>query len=160
MGASSEAVPHHSTIQWKERNLPRFLTTDTVAALLAHFPEDRFKSTSTELQAGFRQVAYDFPALFGAISFGKIGAYVSSPTIEAALDSLAASGFYSRYNRNLITYELNKDKLISYYNDFLISRFDDADIELDTIKKASQKLHDALMDIHESTNLERLLVVD
>lgn len=139
--------------------MPRFLTTDTVAALLAHFPENQFKSTSTELQAGFRQVALDFPALFGSISFGRVGAYVSSPTIEAALDSLAASGFYSRHNRNLVTYELNKEKLQSYYMDFLEIRFNEADIDLDTIKKASQKLHDALRAIHESTNLERLLVV-
>ena len=139
--------------------MPRFLTTDTVAALLAHFPEDQFKSTSTELQAGFRQVALEFPTLFGAISFGKVGSYVSSPTIEAALDSLAASGFYSRYNKNLVTYDLNKEKLMSYYIDFLKNRFDEADIELDTIKQASQELHDALRAIHESTNLERLLVV-
>ena len=146
-------------IQWKEPNVPRFLTTDTVAALLAHFPEDQFKSTSTELQAGFRQVALEFPALFGAISFGKVGAYVSSPTIEAALDSLAASGFYSRYNKNLVTYDLDKEKLKSYYNDFLEGRFGEAGIELNTIKQASQELHDALKTIHKSKNLERLLVV-
>jgi len=139
--------------------MARFLTADTVAALLAHFPGKQFRSTSTELQAGFRQVALEFPTLFGAVSFGRVGAYVSSPTIEAALDSLAASGFYSRHNRNLVTYQLNKEKLQSYYTDYLESRFNEANIELDTIKQASQKLHDALRVIHESTDLERLLVV-
>lgn len=139
--------------------MPRFLTADTVAALLAHFPNDQFKSTSTELQAGFRAVANEFPQLFGQMSFGKVGAYVSSPTIEAALDSLAASGFYSRYNKDLVTYELNRDHLLSYYNDYLKGRFDQAGIDTGTIEAAAQRLCDAIIDIRQSTVLEPLLVV-
>lgn len=138
--------------------MPEFLTTDVVAALLAHFPEDRFKSTSTELQAGFREVAGEFPELLGQVSFGKVGAYVSSPTIEAALDSLAASGFYSRYNKDLVTYDLNKGALLDYYNRFLSRRFDDAAVSVETIKNASQALSRALLSIHRSSKLERLLV--
>ena len=138
--------------------MPRFLTADTVAALLAHFPEDEFKSTSTELQAGFRAVAHEFPQLFGQISFGKVGAYVSSPTIEAALDSLAASGFYSRYNKDLVTYDLDRDSLLSYYTDHLKGRFDQADIDTGTIEAAAQCLCEALTDIRQSTALEPLLV--
>ena len=138
--------------------MPEFLTTDVVAALLAHFPEDRFKSTSTELQAGFREVAGEFPELLGQVSFGKVGAYVSSPTIEAALGSLAASGFYSRYNKDLVTYDLNKRALLDYYNKFLSRRFDDAAVSVDTIKNAAQVLSRALLSIHRSSKLERLLV--
>ena len=41
--------------------MPGILTADVVAAVLAHFPEDHFKSTSTELQAGFRHIAEEFP---------------------------------------------------------------------------------------------------
>ena len=138
--------------------MSRFLTTDAVAALLAHFPDEQFKSTSTELQAGFREVARQFPQLFGQISFGKVGAYVSSPTIEAALDSLAASGFYSRYNKDLVTYDLNEEKLGSYYDRFLKQRFDKAGIASETIEIASQTLKDSLNEIHGSSKLERLLV--
>lgn len=138
--------------------MPEFLTADVVAALLAHFPEERFKSTSTELQAGFREVASEFPQLLGQISFGKVGAYVSSPTIEAALDSLAASGFYSRYNKDLVTYDLNKSALLDYYNRFLSRRFDEAEVSVDTIKNAAQVLSRALLSIHSSSKLVRLLV--
>lgn len=138
--------------------MPEVLTTDVVAALLAHFPEERFKSTSTELQAGFREVASEFPQLLGQISFGKVGAYVSSPTIEAALDSLAASGFYSRYNKDLVTYDLNRTALLDYYDRFLSRRFDNADITVDTIRNASLVLSRALSAIHRSSELERLLV--
>ena len=135
-----------------------FLTADVVAALLAHFPEDQFKSTSTELQAGFREVASQFPQLLGRTSFGKVGAYVASRSIDAALDSLAASGLYSRYNRDLVTYELNKVELMSYYNRFLHRRFTEADISVATIKDASIALRDAIHEIHNSSQLERLLV--
>ncbi|MCY4368291.1 MAG: hypothetical protein OXF41_02475 [bacterium] len=140
--------------------MPEFLTADVVAALLAHFPEDRFKSTSTELQAGFREVASEFPELLGQVSLGKVGAYVSSPTIEAALDSLAASGFYSRYNKDLVTYDLNKSTLLDYYNRFLSRRFDEAAVSVDTIKKAAEVLNGALLAIHRSSKLERLLVTN
>ena len=138
--------------------MSRFLATDVVAALLAHFPGERFKSTSTELQAGFREVASEFPQLLGQISFGKVGAYVSSPTIEAALDSLAASGFYSRYNKDLVTYDLDKSKLIEYYDKFLDSRFDEAGISVDMIQNASQSFKESLTAIHRSSKLDRLLV--
>ena len=138
--------------------MPEFLTTDVVAALLAHFPEKRFKSTSTELQAGFREVASEYPQLLGQILFGKVGAYVSSPTIEAALDSLAASGFYSRYNKDLVTYDLNRTALLDYYERFLSTRFDAADISVDTIRNAARVLSRALTTIHRSSELERLLV--
>ena len=138
--------------------MPEFLTTDVVAALLAHFPEERFKSTSTELQASFREVAREHPQLLGQISFGKVGAYVSSPTIEAALDSLAASGFYSRYNKDLVTYDLNRTALLDYYERFLSRRFDAADISVDTIRNAARVLSRALTTIRRSSELERLLV--
>ena len=138
--------------------MPRFLTTDAVAALLAHFPDEQFKSTSTELQAGFREVARQFPQLFGQVSFGKVGAYVSSPTIEAALDSLAASGFCSRYNKDLITYDLDKKKLGSYYDRFLNQSFDEAGITVEIIEHASRTLQCVLTEIHGTSELERLLV--
>ena len=138
--------------------MSRFLTADVVAALFAHFPEERFKSTSTELQAGFREVAREYPQLLGQISFGKVGAYVSSPTIEAALDSLAASGFCSRYTKDLVTYDLNRTALLDYYERFLSRRFDAADISVDTIRNAAEVLSRALTTIHRSSELERLLV--
>lgn len=138
--------------------MPRFLAADAVAAVLAHFPDDRFKSTSTELQAGFREVATKFPELFGQISFGKVGAYVASSTIDAALDSLAAAGFYSRYNKDLVTYDLDRGKLLSYYKKFLNKRFNDAGISVETIEEASQALKDVLNDIHRAPNRDRLLV--
>ena len=132
---------------------------DAVAAILAFFPEETFKATSTELQAGFREVATKSPQLIGHISFGKIGAYVSSPAIDAALDSLAASGFYSRYNKDLVTYELNRDKLLSYYKAFLETRFDEAGVSVEDIKSASQLLKDTLHEIHESPNRHLLMVL-
>lgn len=138
--------------------MPRFLTADAVAAVLAHFPDDQFRSTSTELQAGFRRLAHDFPELFGQVSFGKVGAYVASPTIEAALDSLAASGFYSRYNKDLVTYQLEKGRLTSYYEQFLAPRFASVDISVDTLKDAALVLRDALNELRRSPNLELLLV--
>lgn len=138
--------------------MPKFLAADVVAALLAHFPEDQFESTSTELQAGFREVAEDFPELLGHVSFGKVGGYVSSTTIDAALDSLAAAGFYSRYNKNLVTHELDKPKLLSYYARFLEQRFTSADISTKTIRRASERLKATLDNIHHSPNLDRLLV--
>jgi hypothetical protein len=136
-----------------------FLTADAVAAVLAFFPKDTFESTSTELQAGFREIALQYPDLFGQISFGKTGAYVWSPTIDAALDSLAASRFYSRYNKDLVTYELNKTKLQSYFDNFLYDRFHEAGITTDTIETASCALMDILRDIHTSSDRKRLLVV-
>ena len=135
-----------------------FLTSDAVAALLAHFPEDRFKSTSTELQAAFRHVAKEFPSLLGNTSFGKVGAYIASSAIDAALDSLAASGFYSRYSRDLLTYELNREKLLLYYDSFLDQRFRNAEVSVDTIKQASLVLKDIIHEIHGSPSLDRLLV--
>ena len=138
--------------------MKQLLTADTVAALLAHFPDDEFRCTSAELQAGFREVARSFPQLLGQISFGKVGAYVSAPAVEAALDSLAASGFYSRYNRDLVTYDLDKSKLKSYYDEFLRQRFAEADIPDTVINEASVTLQTAIIDIHGSSNLERLLV--
>ena len=126
--------------------------------MLAFFPEDKFESTSTELQAGFREIALQYPDLFGQISFGKIGAYVWSPTIDAALDSLAASRFYSRYNKDLVTYELNRAKLKSYFNTFLYRRFHEAGITVDTIEAASCALMDILTSIHQSPDRKRLLV--
>ena len=138
--------------------MSRFLAADAVAAVLAYFPEEQFKSTSTELQAGFREVAVEFPELLGNISFGKVGGYVSSPTIDAALDSLAAAGFYSRYNKDLVTYELNQEKLLAYYEKFLEDRFAAANISVRTIQKASERLRDALYDIYNAPRLDRLLV--
>ena len=135
-----------------------FLAADTVAALLAHFPDEEFRCTSAELQAGFRELSKEYPQLLGQISFGKVGAYVSSPTIEAALDSLAASGFYSRYNKDLVTYDLDKGKLTVYYDKFLRQRFAQANISDDLIRKASEDLKTAIVDIHNDSNLELLLV--
>ncbi len=135
-----------------------FLTADAVAAVLAFFPEHKFESTSTELQAGFREIALQYPDLFGQISFGKTGAYVWSPTIDAALDSLAASRFYSRYNKDLVTYELNRTKLRSYFDNFLYDRFHEAGITVDIIQEASRALMDILTNIHASPDRKRLLV--
>ncbi len=136
-----------------------FLTSDAVAAVLAHFPEDRFRSTSTELQAGFRQLAHEYPQLFGYLSFGKVGAYVSSPTIEAALDSLAASGFYSRHNKDLVTHQLDQEQLTEYYDRFLKQRFVSSNISVDTIQEAAESLRDELRTLRETNNLELLLVM-
>lgn len=138
--------------------MPRFLAADAVAAVLAHFPEEQFESTPTELQAGFRQVAREFPELLGQVSFGKVGGYVSSPTIDAALDSLAAAGFYSRYNKDLVTHELNIAKLSSYYKTFLAQRFNAAGISEQVIKRAAETLRDELNDIYQSPSRDRLLV--
>ena len=138
--------------------MTKLMTADIVAALLARFPGDKFRCTSAELQAGFREVARSFPELLGQISFGKVGAYVSSPAVESALDSLAAAGFYSRYNRDLVTYDLDKSKLESYYDEFLRQRFAEADIPDTVINEASERLRAAIIDIHESSNLEHLLV--
>lgn len=122
------------------------------------FPEDQFRSTSTELQAGFRQLAHEYPQLFGHLSFGKVGAYVSSPTIEAALDSLAASGFYSRHNKDLVTYQLDQEQLTEYYDRFLKQRFVSSNISVDTIQEAAESLRDELRALRETNNLELLLV--
>ncbi len=160
--ARAGAVPYHLArpVTCTGRDpMTRLLTADAVAALLAHFPDDQFESTSTELQAGFRVVAGEFSQLFGQISFGKVGAYVSSSPIEAALDSLAAAGFYSRYNKDLVTYDLNRAELKSYYDTFLRERLDKAGIDTDIIKEAARRLRDALADIRQGTDLERLLVV-
>lgn len=138
--------------------MPRFLAADAVAAVLAHFPDETFESTPTELQAGFRQVASQFPDLLGHVSFGKVGGYVSSPTIDAALDSLAAAGFYSRYNKNLVTHELNKAKLLSYFKRFLERRFNAAGISVQVIEKAAETLREELHDLYHSPSRDRLLV--
>lgn len=135
-----------------------FLTSDAVAAVLAHFPEDQFRSTSTELQAGFRHLAHEYPQLFRHLSFGKVGAYVSSPTIEAALDSLAASGFYSRYNKDLVTYQLERARLREYFERFLEPRFASADIPVETLTSAAESLRDMLSELRATPNLEVLLV--
>ena len=79
-----------------EQTTRNFLSSDAVAALLAHYPGTTFEANPTQLQAGFRRVSQDYPELLGHVSFGKVGEYVGSATIEAALDSLAATGFYSR----------------------------------------------------------------
>ena len=138
--------------------MPGFLTPDAVAAVLAHFPEDRFRSTPSRLQAGFRQLAREFPELFGQLSFGKVGAYASSPTIEAALESLAASGFYSRDDHDLDTYRLEKDRLASYYDRFLAPRFASAHVSVDTIEAAARTLSDVLRELRRVPSLELLLV--
>lgn len=142
----------------KGDNVRRFLTSDVVAALLAHFPEDQFQSTPTELQASFRQVAKAFPVLLGNVSFGKVGAYVSSTSIDAALDSLAASGFYSRYNKDLVTHDLNRAKLKSYYDDFLNQRFADSGVPVDTIIEAAALLKESVSDLYKSPNRQLFLV--
>ena len=137
-----------------------FLTSDVVAAVLAHLPGDQFRSTSTEIQAGFRQLADKYPQLFGHLSFGKVGACVSSPTVEAALDSLAASGFYSCYTKGLVTYhQLDKEQLTEYYDRFLKQRFASSNISVDIIKEAAESLQDGLRELRETHNLELLLVV-
>ena len=135
-----------------------FLTADAVAAMLAHFPEDRFRSTPSQLQAGFRRLAHEFPELFGQLSFGKVGAYASSPTIEAALESLAASGFYSRDDHDPVTYRLEQGRLASYYDRFLAPRFASADVSVDTIEAAARTLSDVLRELRRAPNLEPLLV--
>lgn len=137
-----------------------FLASDVVVALLAHFPEETFQANPTQLQAGFRCVAQKHPELLGHVRFGKVGAYVSSATIEAALDSLAITGFYSRYNKDLLTYELNKSKLMQYYNSFLQDKFIESNISSATIKKAANLLRNALDEIRESSDRSQLMVLE
>ena len=137
-----------------------FLSSDVVAALLAHYPGTTFEANPTELQAGFRRVSQKYPELLGQVSFGKVGEYVGSATIEAALDSLAATGFYSRYNKDLVTYELNKHNLSEYYNSFLKPRFEKSGISCDTIEEAANFLCKSLQEIRDSSDRSQLLVLE
>lgn len=134
-----------------ERN---FVTADAVTAILAYSPVEEFRATPTELQAAFRRVATEFPQLLDFHSFGKVGAYVGSDAVEAALDSLAAAHFYSRFNKDLVTHRLHGDKLRKYYDTYLDKYFDESHI-----KKAAQCLIDTLNELHSSQYLEDLLVV-
>ena len=137
-----------------------FLSSDVVAALLAHYPEDTFEANPTQLQAAFRCVSHEYPLLLGQVSFGKVGEYVGSATIEAALDSLAATGYYSRNNKNLLTYKLEQKSLLQYYNNYLKPRFEKSGISGDTIKEASTLLSNSLHEIRNSSNRSQLLVLE
>jgi len=137
-----------------------FLTSDVVAAVLAHFPAEKFESTSTEVHAGFRELGREFPELLGHVSFGRVGEYVASDAIDAALDSLAASSFYSRYNKDLVTYELNKDRLGVYYRRFLAERFTAAEVSEDRLVEAATRFHSLLEELHGSDDLDTVLVTD
>ena len=134
-----------------ERN---FVTADAVTAILAYSPVKEFMATPTQLQAAFRRVATEFPQLLDFHSFGKVGAYVGSDAVEAALDSLAAAKFYSRYNKDLVTHRLHEDKLKSYYDTYLKVYFDESHI-----RRAAQCLIDTLDELHSSQYLEDLLVL-
>ena len=143
-----------------EQTTRNFLSSDVVAALLAHYPGTTFEANPTQLQAGFRRVSQKYPKLLGQVSFGKVGEYVGSATIEAALDSLAATGFYSRYNKDLVTYELNKHNLSEYYNSFLKHRFEKSGISCDTIEEAANFLCKSLQEIRDSSDRSQLLVLE
>ncbi len=143
-----------------EQTTRNFLSSDAVAALLAHYPGTTFEANPTQLQAGFRRVSQDYPELLGHVSFGKVGEYVGSATIEAALDSLAATGFYSRYNKDLVTCELNKHNLSEYYNNFLKPRFEKSGISCDKIKEAANFLCESLQEIRDSSDLSLLMVLE
>lgn len=143
-----------------EQTTRNFLSSDVVAALLAHYPGTTFEANPTELQAGFRRVSQKYPELLGQVSFGKVGEYVGSATIEAALDSLAVTEFYSRYSKDLVTYELNKHNLSGYYNNFLKPRFEKSGISCDTIKEAANFLCKSLQEIRDSSDRSHLLVLE
>lgn len=140
--------------------MKEYLTSDVVAALMAHYPEDEFQSTSTELQAGFREVAGDFPDLLGQVSFGKVGSYVSSDAIDAALDSLAVSTLYSRYDKDLAVYALNKPELLNYYRRFLSKRFHDSGVSEERIVAAAGRLRGALDEIKSADRLDAVMVTE
>lgn len=137
-----------------------FLASDVVAALLAHFPGETFQANPTQLQAGFRCVAQERPELLGHVRFGKVGAYVSSATIEAALDSLVITGFCSRYYKNGFTYDLEKSKLMEYYNSFLQDKFIQSGIDTETIKQSADLLSESLIEIRESYDRSQLMVLE
>ncbi len=137
-----------------------FLASDVVAALLAHFPGETFQANPTQLQAGFRCVAQERPELLGHVSFGKVGAYVGSATIEAALDSLVITGFCSRYYKNGFTYDLDKSKLMEYYDSFLQDKFVQSGIDTETIKQAADLLSESLIEICESCDRSQLMVLE
>ena len=82
-----------------------------------------------------------------------------SPTIEAALDSLAVSGFYHvEYNRDSVTYKLDRDKLLLYYRNFPSRRFGEAGISTELVERASLSLRDAVREIRQSADRRLLLV--
>lgn len=137
-----------------------FLASDVVAALLAHFPGETFQANPTQLQAGFRCVAQERPELLGHVSFGKVGAYVGSATIEAALDSLVITGFCSRYYKNGYTYDLDKSKLMEYYDSFLQDKFVQSGIDTETIKQSADLLSESLIEICESCDRSQLMVLE
>ena len=143
-----------------ERVARSFLSSDVVAALLAHFPESTFEANSTQLQAAFRCVSQEYPVLLGQMSFGKVGEYVGSATIEVALDSLEATGYYSRCNLDLLTYQLHKEELLKYYKDFLENRFEESGVTSKTIEDAAQLLHDSLHKIRASSDRKMLMVYE
>lgn len=143
-----------------EQTTRNFLSSDVVAALLTHYPEATFEANPTELQAGFRRVSQRYPKLLGQVSFGKVGEYVGSDTIEAALDSLAATGFYSRRNKDLVTYDLHQKNLSEYYNKFLKPRFEKSGISCDMIKEAANFLCKSLQEIRDSSDLSLLMVLE
>lgn len=143
-----------------EQTTRDFLSSDVVAALLAHYPEATFKANPTQLQAAFRCVSHEYPMLLGQLSFGKVGEYVGSATIEAALDSLAATGYYSRYNKDLVTYELDQTSLLQYYNKYLKPRFKKSGISCDIIKEAARFLCKSLCEIRNSSDRSQLLVLE
>ena len=137
-----------------------FLAADTVAAILVHLPAGSFKATPTELHAGFRRAADGFPELLGQISFGKVGSYCHSPTIAAALESLAASSYWSRGGRDLLKCRLDRDRLREYYDRGLNWRFSEAGISVETIDRASRMLLDALSELRLHSNHRHLMVTE
>lgn len=143
-----------------ERATRSFLSSDVIAALLAHFPEETFEANPTQLQAAFRCVSHDYPMLLGQLSFGKVGEYVGSATIEAALDSLETTGYYSRCNLDLLTYQLHKEDLLKYYKDFLENRFEESGVSSKTIEEAAKVLRDSLHKIHASSDRKMLMVYE
>ena len=136
-----------------------FLASDVVAALLAHFPGETFQANPTQLQAGFRCVAREHPALLGHVSFGKVGAYVGSATIETALDSLTITGFCNRYYKDGHTYDLDKSKLMKYYKSFLRPKFTQSEVDPETITQAADLLCESLIEIRESSDRSQLMVL-
>lgn len=65
--------------------------------------------------SAFQTISKQFPQLLGQAQFGKVGEYVCSPAIDAALSSLWLFGCIDRNLRSNV-YRLHRDLLGEYYS--------------------------------------------
>ncbi len=140
------------------------LTSDVIAALLAHLPRESEQSSDAEFEgnpgqihAAFNQVAQRYPELLGDISFGRPGTFVRSPAIAGALDTLVMDGFLSCANPDLVMYSIKGDKLSRYYHDYLESRFERDDVTVQ-LGDAAVLFQETLARLRDSDNAWELLV--